>query len=423
MTPAARTQSAIEILRALEHTAQPIDRFLRDWFRARRYAGAKDRAAIAERLYDVFRHRASYQWRMGSADPRALVIASCVAESAAQDLLPTMFTGGQYGPAPLDDAERRAIAKPPQTPPPLFVQGEFPPWLESELVRSLGDALLPELQALSARAPIDLRVNVLKATQDEVLGAVRSAGFEANPTRFAPYGIRLSPAAGLNALQKSETFLSGLFEFQDEGSQLVAHLVDAKPGERILDCAAGAGGKALALAGAMRNEGEIIAFDKFPQRMRPLAERAQRAGATIIVPIGEDARNLGPQSFDAVLLDVPCSGSGAWRRNPDAKWRLTPDALVQYRHTQAELLDSAARVVKADGRLIYATCSILRCENEDAVEGFLSRNRAFIRTDVDYLWPRLFTAQVPPGTGHDFRASPLKTGTDGFFASIMRVAP
>jgi 16S rRNA (cytosine967-C5)-methyltransferase len=423
MTPAARIQAAIEILRAVTNTAQPIDRFLRNWFRTRRYAGAKDRAAIAERVYDVFRHHASYAWRMRSADPRALVIASCSAEASSPDFLERIFAGGGYGPAPLDDAERHAIAEPPQSPPPLFVQGEFPAWLEPELVRSLGPTLLPEMQALSSRAPIDLRANALKATQEEVLGALRSAGFEANPTRFAPNAIRLSPVVGLSALQNTESFRNGLFEFQDEGSQLVAHLVDAKPGERVLDYAVGAGGKALALAAAMRNQGEIIAFDRFPERMRPLSERAERAGATIIVAVGNDITNLAPQSFDAVLVDVPCSGSGTWRRNPDAKWRLTADALAHYKQTQAALLDSAARLVKRDGRLVYATCSILCSENEDAVENFLSRNRGFARISVKCLWPRVFSAQAPPGTGNDFRASPLKTGTDGFFASIMRIAP
>lgn len=421
MTPAARVQAAIEILSALETTAQPLDRLMRDWFRAKRYAGAKDRAAIADRVYDVFRHRAFYQWRMGSADPRALVIASCVVESSS-DRLEAIFAGDRYGAAPLDDAERRAIAQPPQSPPPLFVQGEFPAWLESELFRSLGDMLLPEMQAMSSRAPIDLRVNALKATREEVLGALRSAGFEANATRFAPNGIRLSPAAGLSALKKSEPFQSGKFEFQDEGSQLVSRLVDAKPGERILDIAAGAGGKALALAAAMRNQGEIIAFDKFPERMRPLAKRAERAGATIILPVGDDAEKLAPQSFDAVLLDAPCSGSGTWRRNPDAKWRLNPIALAQYQRIQAELLDSAADLVKPGGRLIYVTCSIFLGEDEDAVKHFLSRNRAFERTPVNRLWPRLFSAPVPPEIGNDLRASPLKTGTDGFFASIMHFA-
>jgi 16S rRNA (cytosine967-C5)-methyltransferase len=393
---------------------------LRDWFRARRYAGSKDRAAIAERIYDVFRHRASYGWRMGSSDPRALVIAGCLAQAAAPDLLETIFAGGRHGPAPLTDAERHAIAEPPQSSPPEFVQGEFPPWLKNELRRSLGDTLLREMRAMSSRAGIDLRVNALRATRDEVLGALRSAGFEVNETRFAPNGIRLSPSAGLSALQKSTTFQSGLFEFQDEGAQLVAHLVDAQPGERVLDYAAGAGGKALALAAVMRNQGEIIAFDKFPERMRPLGERAGRAGATIIHPVGNDASNLVARAFDAVLLDAPCSGSGTWRRNPDAKWRLTADALAHYQRTQAELLDSAARLVKPGGRLVYATCSILRCEDEDAVENFLSRNRAFTRTAVESLWPRLFSAQLPPESGNDFRASPLKTGTDGFFASIMR---
>jgi 16S rRNA (cytosine967-C5)-methyltransferase len=374
-------------------------------------------------VYDAFRHRASYEWRMGSADPRALVIASCLAESSSPEVLEGIFAGGKYGPAPLTDAERRAIAEPPQASPPMFVQGEFPAWLESELVRSLGDTLLQEMQAMSGRAPVDLRVNGLKATRDEVLRGLKVTGFDASPTRFAPYGLRLSPAAGRGALQKSELFQYGLFEFQDEGSQMVAHLVDAKPGERILDYAAGAGGKALALAAVMGNQGEIIAYDKFPERMGPLAERGERAGATMIMPIGADVQRLTPHSFDAVLLDAPCSGSGTWRRNPDAKWRLTPEKLAQYQRSQAEMLHSASRLVKPDGRLIYATCSILRCENEDMVDGFLSRNRAFMRTDLDRLWSRLFSAQLPSGSGHDFCASPLKTGTDGFFASIMRAAP
>ena len=423
MTPAARIQAAIDILDALESTAQPVDRFLRDWFRARRYAGSKDRAAVAERIYDVFRHRASYEWRMRSGNPRALVIAACLAEASPPGALEAIFSGGRHGPAPLNEAERHAIEEPPQLSPPLFVQGEFPAWLESELVRSLGDMLLPEMQAMSARAPIDLRANVLKATREEVLGALNSAGFKANPTRFAPNGIRLGPAAGLSALQRSEFFQRGLFEFQDEGAQVVAHLVDAKPGERILDYAAGAGGKALAIAAAMQNEGEIVAFDKFTERMRPLAERASRAGATVIVTAGNDTRYLAPRSFDAVLLDAPCSGSGTWRRNPDAKWRLTPDGLARYRNTQSELLDKAALLVKPGGRLIYATCSILRSEDEDAVENFLSHHRAFTRIAVESLWPRLFSGQLPPLTGNDFRASPLNTGTDGFFASIMRAAP
>jgi 16S rRNA (cytosine967-C5)-methyltransferase len=269
------------------------------------------------------------------------------------------------------------------------------------------------------RAPIDLRVNTLKSNRGDVLRELHRLDFDAEPTPYAPHGLRLNPAAGLNALQDSELFRLGAFEFQDEASQIVAHLVAARPGERILDFAAGAGGKALAIAADMNNLGEISAFDARPERMKPLPTRADRAGVSIIRPVTNRAQYCMRADFDAVLVDAPCSGSGAWRRNPDAKWRMDPDALAQLTGVQAGMLDQSATLVRSGGRLVYATCSLLCCENEDAVEGFLSRNRAFRKTDVDRVWRSVFSAELPRGTGHYFRASPLKTGTDGFFASIM----
>ncbi|MDE2476576.1 MAG: RsmB/NOP family class I SAM-dependent RNA methyltransferase, partial [Alphaproteobacteria bacterium] len=360
MTPAAREAAAIEILAALQNTAQPVDRFLRDWFRARRYAGARDRSAVAARIYDIFRHRASYAWRMGSDQPRALVIASLVHEKAE---LPEIFNGSRYGPAALTEVELNALANPPQEPPPLRVLGEFPDWLEPELTRSLGNELLPELQAMLSRAPIDLRVNRLKTNRDVVRQELDSLGFEAKPMKFAPDGIRLNTGAGLNALQKTDLFNNGAFEFQDEGSQVLARLVEAKSGQRILDFAAGAGGKTLAIAAEMQNRGLIDAFDAQPERMKPIAERALRAGASIIRIITDHASLA--RDYDAVLIDAPCSGSGTWRRNPDAKWRLTPQSLGKLHQVQAEVLDQAAACVRPGGRLIYATCSFLRSENED----------------------------------------------------------
>ena len=421
MTPAARVQAAIEILTSLQDTAQPIDRYLRDWFRARRYAGSKDRAAIAEYIYDVFRHRASYTWRMGSEHPRSLVIASLLSHASADDVA-MMFGGSRYGPAPLDDAEAHTIANPPQGEPPLWVRGEFPAWLEAELERSLGDDLLAEMQAMESRASIDLRVNTLKASRTEILDRLRASGWEAAPTRFAPHGLRLQSAEGLSALQQTDLFYAGAFEFQDEGSQIVAHLVGAKPGERILDFAAGAGGKTLCITADMRNQGEIVAYDAAPERMKPLAPRARRAGAKIIRPM-VDVNELPPHAFDAVLVDAPCSGSGTWRRNPDAKWRLSPSALQRLRHMQAEILNHAGLFVRLGGRLIYATCSVLRSENEDVVSEFLTRN-AFSLIPVERVWSSLIVSEISPHAGQHFRASPRKTGTDGFFVSIMlRDAP
>lgn len=415
MTPAARVQAAIEILTALQRTSQPTDRFLRDWFRTRRYAGSGDRAAITERVYDVFRHRAAYMWRMASEDPRSLVIASLLSQTPPEQVAP-IFGDSRYGPAPLSDAEKHAIANA-RGEPPLWVRGEFPPWLEKELVRSLGDDLLAEMQAMQSRASVDLRVNTLKATRDQVRDKLLGLGWDAAPTACAPNGLRLKAAQGLNALQETELFQAGAFEFQDEGSQIIAHLVGAKPGEQILDFAAGAGGKALCMAADMGNRGDIVAYDAAPERMKQLPLRAQRAGATII-RAATDLDALPSEGFDAVLVDAPCSGSGAWRRNPDAKWRLSPATLEQLHLVQQDILNHAALFVRPGGRLIYATCSLLKWENEDVVAAFLAR-KSFRHIPVGQVWSRLFVCKTPMNSTHDFYGSPLRTGTDGFFASIM----
>ncbi|HUO88888.1 MAG TPA: hypothetical protein VMU08_06920, partial [Rhizomicrobium sp.] len=226
MTPAARLQAAIDILEELEKSALPADRFLRGWFRARRYAGSKDRAVIAERVFDVFRHRSEYRWRMQGETSRAVVIASLLREGANPVEL---FTGG-YGPAPLTEAEREAIAHRPTDGPSAHIRGEYPHFLEAELIRRFGEELPDAMRALTERAAIDLRVNTLKAKRADVLPILRGEGFEAEQTPFAPDGIRIAPGGGSAALQKSRLFQSGAFEFQDEAAQIAALLCDARPG-------------------------------------------------------------------------------------------------------------------------------------------------------------------------------------------------
>ena len=237
MTPAARTQAAIDILAGLAGTQQPVDRYLKDFFRARRYAGSKDRRAIGETVFEVMRHRSSFAHRLGSDEARALVLGALLA--AGEDPV-TLFTGG-YGPEPLSDAERAAIAAVPSPPPPHIV-GEYPQWLEPSLLRAFGDRLPEEMLALQSRAPVDLRVNTLKATRPEIIAALKAEGFAATPTPYSPVGIRIPPGEGNATLTKSETFLSGAFEMQDEAAQLASLLANAKPGMRVLDLAAGAGG-------------------------------------------------------------------------------------------------------------------------------------------------------------------------------------
>ena len=420
MTPAARIQAAIEILEALDKTAMPADRLLRDWFRARHFMGSKDRAAVSERVYDVLRHRASATWRMQGDDSRALTIASLLREGQTPDAIAQLFTAGGYGPSPLTDSERDAIANPPAAPPPLHAQGEYPEWLEHELRRAFGDDLLDEMRSVQTRAPVDLRVNTLRASRHDMLVGLQSLGIKAEPTPFAPYGIRIASAEGLSALQQTQFFQTGAFEFQDESSQIAAAFCEARPGQRVLDLAAGAGGKSLALAAAMENKGSVLAFDSDSKRLKQLGPRARRAGASIIS--ATDKRGgpaWGNGKFDLVLVDAPCSGSGAWRRNPEAKWRLTPERLKELTELQAWLIDDGARHTRSGGRLVYATCSLLPCENTAVTEAFLARNPNFRPVSAAQIWSTAVGSPAPPETRDNFTATPLKTGTDGFFVCIM----
>ena len=420
MTPAARIQAAIEILGRMDETALPADRFLRDWFRARHFMGSKDRAAVAERVYDVLRHRASCAWRMGRDDARSLAIGSLLREAISASEIQKLFSDGAYGPSPLTADEEHAIANPPPVSPPRHVLGEYPGWLEPELARAFGAGLLEEMQAMLSRAPVDLRVNTLRASQGEILVGLRSLGIEAEAMPFAPHGIRIPSAEGLSALQHTRFFQTGAFEFQDEASQMAAILCGAKPGERVLDLAAGAGGKSLAMAAAMQNRGEILAFDTDRVRLKQIGPRARRAGVTIIAATNEHGGPLWANGkFDVVLVDAPCSGSGAWRRNPETKWRLTPQRLAGLTGLQGQLIDDGARHTKPGGRLIYATCSVLPCENEDVIDAFLARSTGFWRLSASEIWCSAADSEPPPGMGEYFRASPWKTGTDGFFVCIM----
>jgi len=392
MTPAARLQAAIEILGA--GGSRPLDRQLKDWFRGHRFAGSKDRHAITEQVYGVVRHRARFAHRMGTDDPRALVIAAVL---AAGDAPETLFTGG-YGPSPLTEAERAAIAHAP-LPEPSWVASEYPPWLEDELTRAFGTRLGTEMAAFQARAPVDLRVNILKASRADVIAQLRADNFVCDIPPELDDAIRCPPGVNLTA---HPLFLSGAFEIQDWAAQRAVTLSDARPGMRVLDLAAGAGGKSLGLAAAMQNRGSILAFDDKPERLAPLAERAARAGASIITIAQVRGGPLwGNGRFDLVFLDVPCSGSGTWRRQPELKWRLTPERLAELQGIQDWLFADGARHTAPGGKLVYATCSILPRENQDRVEAFLAEHPMFKRTRPD------------------FHASPAATASDGFYAAFL----
>jgi len=338
-----------------------------------------------------------------------------------------LCTGEGHAPAPLSDDERSRLETASLDTAPAHVRGDFPEWLAPSFAAVFGDAAVEEGRALATRAPLDLRVNTLKTTRDKAAAALHHLG--AAPTPLSPLGLRLplledgrSPS-----LAGEPAYVKGLVEIQDEGSQLAALFCAAQPGEQVLDLCAGGGGKTLALAAAMENRGQIYATDRDARRLAPLYQRLERAGTRNVqvrTPRrGSDILADLETRCDLVLIDAPCTGTGTWRRNPDAKWRVRPGALMQRMKEQDEILESAQRFVKQNGRLIYVTCSLLRDENEDRIEAFLENHADFAAIGAAELagaagLPELagFASRLGPG----LRLSPLTSGTDGFFIAGVR---
>jgi 16S rRNA (cytosine967-C5)-methyltransferase len=431
MTPAARVSAAIEVVADIEARRRPAAEVLKDWGLAHRFAGSSDRAAIAGLVYDALRRKSSSAWLMGEAKPRAVLIGMLQRERGLSlDDISALCSGAQFAPAPLTEAERAALAGDALMKAPAHVQGDYPDWLDPFFSRVFGEDRAEEGAALSSRAPLDLRVNTLKAEPEEVLPKL--AHLQAEPARWSPVGLRIRLAADAKnpAIHAEPAFLKGTIEVQDEGSQLAALLAGAKPGEQVVDLAAGAGGKTLALAAVTENRGQIYATDIDKRQLAPIHERIARAGARNIqvrTPRGEaDVLADLAGRIDLVLIDAPCTGTGTWRRNPDAKWRVRPGALGERVNQQAALLDRAAGLVKPRGRIVYITCSVLQEENGGQVRAFLSRHGGFRA-----LPPRETVAAVLGDRGmlfcHAARLSeegllmtPRTTDTDGFYVAVMR---
>ncbi len=380
----------------------------------------------------MLRNRAGLDWwieratpaKGGAAPRRYRAIAGLLlVESWPAAELAAAFDGGPYRPAPLSGDENAwlgalAGAVLADADQPAWVRGNYPDWLTTELAASFGSRLALEMAAMNQPATVDLRVNALKATRDEACAALAAEGIEAEPTTLSPIGLRL---AGRRTLPALDAFRRGLVEVQDEGSQIVALLTDARPGQSVADYCAGGGGKSLALAAAMENRGRLVACDIGERRFGDIAKRCKRAGAAIVetqimAEEGDDGLDAG--SFDRVLVDVPCSGAGAWRRNPDAKWRLGPDELAEHPARQARILDRAARLVAPGGRLVYATCSILASENAPRIDQFLSANPGFTLLPAADIWSGIVDRPMP-SDGACLTLTPARDGTDGFFAAIM----
>lgn len=423
MGPSARLRAVQELLEPLTAGPDflPADQALSNYFRNRRFIGSKDRRSIRDTFYIILHCWQALAFAIEKnatkVDGRSLVLVFLKLNKVLDEAL---FAEGKYGLEGLSEAEQKLLKSlaPSQDAPP-WASGNCPEWLYEKFEDRFGKKTDAELSALNERAPVDIRINPLKAK--DILADLKELGFE--PTKYSEFGFR---AAGQTPLAQHPMVQKGMIEFQDEGSQIASHLVGAKPGEEILDLCAGAGGKTLAIGAEMQNTGKIYAFDIIPKKISTLMTRLKKAGvkgcpAGVIPEAGAGrAQALAPlkEKMDRVLLDVPCSGTGIWRRSPDARLRLTPEKLKNYCFTQVALLAEGAQMVKSGGQLTYVTCSLLREENEAQIEAFLQAN-----PDWKLLDYRAGLSGEIPDTGASIPETLLLTpgqhGTDGFFIANL----
>lgn len=417
MHPNALLELSTELLHRVLQFDHPADKVVSDFFRQHRDLGTRERHTLAETTYELLRRRLLYQHLAQSGrgeQERRLAMLAWQGNAG--------FLRGALG-----EAEQQWLAQVQQVDPaslPEPLRHNLPEWLAGALKEQLGDDFWPLVEGLNRTAPLDLRVNALKARREEVQAALAEAGIEAKATPHSPWGLRIE---GKPALHKLALFTEGKVEVQDEGSQLLALLTDAKRGEMVVDFCAGAGGKTLALGAAMRNTGRLYAFDTSGHRLAALKPRLARSGLSNLYPVQiaherDDRIKRLAGKIDRVLVDAPCSGLGTLRRNPDLKWRQSPQSVAEMTVRQAAILASAARLLKPGGRLVYATCSLLRDENEAIAEGFdAAHGRDFERQDAAGLLARAHVADAA-GLVRDgmLRLWPHRHGTDGFFAAVWQ---
>ena len=412
MTPAAQLASTIEILDEVIACAAPAELILRRYTRARRFIGSKDRRAIQEKTFAIIRSMGLMRWHLAQIEGVEICgrnLALChlaLAPRTEPDAIAALFGADTYAPAALTPGEFELISAlhtQADSSPPDWARLNIPSWLEVQLRTSFGNNFEAEMICLNEQGPVDLRVNTLKTTRDQALVDLDEEGHHGTATPHSPWGIRLGARLPWGNLA---AYKDGRVEPQDEGSQILALIADAKPGQMVIDLCAGAGGKTLALAASMENSGTLIATDSDAQRLARATGRLARAGVTVaqLVPDIDNVFSQYEGQADTVLADMPCSGTGAWRRQPAARWCLTQDGLDAHCRTQTELLVRAASLVKPGGRVIYATCSVLDCENDEQVKSFEQTHPQFQRRDVRKL-------------------TPAEHGTDGVYAAVWEYLP
>lgn len=430
MTPAARLSAAMDVLGDIAVRRRPVGECLKDWGQSHRFAGSGDRAAIGGLVFDTLRRRASAAHVMGSDTPRALLLGMLsVMRGLDVEAIARLADGARFAPAPLTEDERVRLSAPVLDTAAPWVKGDYPQWLDPHLAAVFGAERTEEGRALAARAPVDLRVNSLVGTREEAQADL--AHHAPVPGAWSPLALRIAlDAEGKTPPLTSEpAYIKGLVEVQDEGSQIAAILAAPTPGSQVLDLCAGAGGKTLELAALMDNKGQIYAHDSDIRRLKPIHERLQRAhvrNVQVRAPRGAaDVLSDLEGRMDLVLVDAPCTGTGTWRRNPDAKWRVRPGALAERTADQAKILEDAARFVGPGGQIAYVTCSLLDEENGAQIRAFLERHPDFsavpaAQTVLALGSPGLALHNAALSAPEGILLTPRRTATDGFFVSVLR---
>ncbi|MGI9350554.1 MAG: RsmB/NOP family class I SAM-dependent RNA methyltransferase [Rhizobiaceae bacterium] len=420
-----RVQAAAEILNDIKNRRRPAADALKDWGLSHRFAGSGDRAAIGNLVYDTLRRQESLGYLADSDDELAKLFALIflvwkpdVAETR------NAFMEDRFAPQFPDDGKIENLLMRQLANAEEHIQADLPEWCITSFEANFSEEWISEARAFAERPSLDLRVNTLKSDRTKVLKQISRTG--AKPTTIARFGLRISsgqPFARQPNVQAEEAFQKGRFEVQDEGSQIVSDLIFARPGETVLDFCAGAGGKSLALSAAMENRGQIHAYDIDKSRLAPIHERLKRAG-TRNVQVHSPDSDLSAlvDKMDKVIVDAPCTGSGTWRRRPDAKWRLTQKNLEERLQQQEEVLSEAVPYVRPGGHLVYITCSVFPEENENQVYSFCEDNPEFELVSAGEVWEELFGYDKPAPWSSDMKTvtlTPASTKTDGFFFAVM----
>ena len=426
MRPAAQLQATIELLDKIDETQYPADRTMAQYFKQRRYIGSKDKATISEQFYTILRNRLSFEYLLERAGLgiHSRMLGAALMKVEGESDVSRFFDGDRYSPTPLREEQIAAFDDfdTDLSDAPIHVRLNVPEWILESLQTALGDRFEEEMHATNQRASTDVRINTLKSNMGQLSHILKTVGYTFEPSGLSPWGIRFDGRVALFGL---DAFRQGWFEVQDEGSQLLALLSGVKAGDKVVDFCAGAGGKTLAMAAMMKNKGTIYACDVHSKRLENLTKRTKRAGvhnvrSHVLSSENDKWVKKHKQLADVVLIDAPCTGTGTWRRSPDSRWNLTQENVDSLVELQQSILQSAKRLVKPGGRLVYATCSLLEEENEQQVAAFLADNDEFEALEIELPESLEANKDKVQHSGNQLRTFPALSETDGFFVALLK---